>query len=255
MILNKTIKMDEKEAMEFHAVLSEAAYIPGNEKKFQYIQKYYGDRYVPLEQHTDKHHVAVMDAQTGRVHLGIRGTDITDAQSGKKADLGADALVTLGLHKLGNRYKKSDKKVKELIDEYGKENVTLGAHSLGGTIASDLSTKYGIESHSYNRGGSHATFQSNKLKSLHPAHQERSKKNNVYFSKPNTSGFDPLSLGTSIDPLANVKFVDKKQLPKKKAGIIESHSIHHFMPESPPRKAMPKKEIKRKNINGTKYTK
>lgn len=222
--------MTSTDKMERHAVISESAYIENNQDRMAHINQYYPDEYELIRKHTDKAHIAVKHKNTGKYILGIRGTDIEDTFGQRKADLQTDALVTLGLTKLSNRYKKSDKKLKKMIDEYGKEDLTITGHSLGGTITSDLVHKHDIEGHSFNRGGTHATFGKN-IKALHPVHREKAKKNNVYLSMPSASkGFDPLSLGTAIDPLASVHFVRQKKLKPEQKGVIAPHSIQHFHP-------------------------
>ena len=187
-----------------------------------------------MEEYSDKEHLVLKEINSGKIFVGIRGTDITNSQGKRIKDLGTDILVSMGLHRLGNRYKKSDKLVQKLIQKFGKNNVILCAHSLGSTISSDLSHKYDIESHGFNRGGTHHTFRGNMGKIFHPKHFNRAKKNHVYISMPSiTKGFDPLSLGTVIDPMANIHFVPQKKLPKSKQGILPSHSIHHFIGDKP----------------------
>lgn len=226
-----------QDKMEVGAVLSEAVYRKSDSAKMKDVEKYYPDRFEYLD--SDPNHLVVKDTQTGKIHLAIAGTDITGEKGNKLKDLGTDVLVTLGLHKLGNRYKKSDKILNALVKEHGKENIVLAAHSLGGTIASDLSHKYDVESHSFSRGGTHQTFSSNKYKVLHPAYRRRAKQNHVYLATPTTQGFDPLSLGTAMDPLANIHFTQPKKLAKKDQGIIAHHSIHHHTPDL--------KKVKRNN--------
>lgn len=238
--------MTSTDTMERHAVISEAAYIGGNQKKLAHIDKYYPNEYSLIDGYTNKEHVAVQHNDTGKIILGVRGTDFENTQGGKLKDLATDALVTFGLHKLSNRYKRSDKHLKKMIDEYGKENISITGHSLGGSIVSDLSHKHDIESHSFNRGGSHATFGKN-AKAIHPKHRERAKRNHVYLSTPSiTKGFDPLSLGTAIDPMANIHFVKQKKLTEEQQSVVNPHSIGHFHPKTPPRRKGVSKRIRKK---------
>ena len=228
--------MTDTKKMELHAIISESAYMSSNKDRMKHLNEFYPDEYELLKGHTDKAHFVVKHKPSDKVIMGVRGTDIEDRFGQKKKDLKTDFLVTLGLTKLSNRYKKSDKKLKSLIDEYGSENVSITGHSLGGTIVSNLVHSHDVEGHSFNRGGTHATF-GKSVKSLHPKHAERAKKNFVYLSAPSVSkGFDPLSLGTALDPLANIQFVKQHDLTEEQKGVIGPHSIHHFMPKQ----ALPK---------------
>ena len=223
---------ENNEQMEISAVLSEAVYRKGKTAKLNDVNKYYPNRF-EIQPETDSNHLVVKDSKTGKIHVAIAGTDIENEKGNRLKDLGTDALVTFGLGKLGNRYRSSDKKVSLLKEKHGKDNLVLSGHSLGGSIVSDLVHKHDIEGHSFNRGGSHHTFSTNKYKALHPTHRERAKKNNVYLTAPSLSGsvVDPLSIGTSADPLANVKFIQPKKLKKGQEGVISHHSVHHFTPE------------------------
>ena len=222
-------KNNDKDVMHRHAVISSAAYEPKNRMK--YINQYYPGEYDLLKEYSDKHHVVVRHKDTGQVVMGVRGTDIEDKQSGRRGDLATDAAVTLGLHKLSGRYRKSDRLAKSLKRDFGKDNVSLTGHSLGGTIASELSHAHDLPSHSFNRGGSHRTFHTNKILAFHPTHRKRAEQNKVYLAKPSSRGIDPLSIGTAIDPLANIQFVKQKKLGKEEQGVIGAHSVHHFLPE------------------------
>lgn len=83
----------------------------------------------------------------GKAVVAVRGT--SDLR-----DIGTDALVALGVSKKGKRYKKEKQLVKEAIDKYGKDNVSVSGHSLGGTIARDLSRDLGVKAETYNSGAS-----------------------------------------------------------------------------------------------------
>jgi hypothetical protein len=222
---------DNKDIMNRHAVISESAYMVKNTDRMNHINQFYPDEYELITEHTDKTHIAVKHKPSNKIILGIRGTDFENKFGHKKADLKTDGFVTLGLTKTTDRYKKSDKKLKNMIGEYGKDNLSITGHSLGGTITSNLVLKHGVEGHSFNRGGTHASF-GKSLKALHPTYQKRAEKNKVYFSRPSVSrGVDPLSVGTIVDPLAKVQFVDQKKLSKEQKGVIGAHSISHFTPD------------------------
>lgn len=216
--------------MEINAVLAQAVYLKKKDRMKE-VEKYYGDRFEMLPE-SDNAHLIVVDTETGKVHFAIRGTDITNTNGKRIKDLGTDILAGMGLHRIGSRYKNSDKKLNKIKKTYENEIVLTG-HSLGATITRDLSLKHNLESHSFNSGGSHKTFGMPLISSLHPKNKEKIKKNNVYFTKPKGIKADWLSIGTSLDPMANVKWIEPKKLSKDKKGVLEGHSIHHFFPHKP----------------------
>jgi hypothetical protein len=87
---------------------------------------------------------------TGKAVLSFRGTELHTKN--KMKDLGTDALLAVGLHKLSSRFKNADKATKQAMDKYGKENLTLTGHSLGGSQALYANSKHGVETHAYNPG-------------------------------------------------------------------------------------------------------
>ena len=89
----------------------------------------------------------------GKVIVGFRGTKLNDVD-----DLLDDALVVQGGIRKSDRYKKSRKEVKDLISKYGKDNVELSGHSLGGSIARELSRDLGVKADVYNPGSSFSDF-------------------------------------------------------------------------------------------------
>jgi hypothetical protein len=75
----------------------------------------------------------------GKAKIAYRGTDVTN-----KRDLGADALVALGLQDKSNRFKRAVRTADAVSVKYGKENVSLTGHSLGGSKSQYVSRKRGM---------------------------------------------------------------------------------------------------------------
>lgn len=82
----------------------------------------------------------------GTIHA-VRGTDINSTKD--KLD---DLLVLIGLNKVSNRYKKTKKLHTRVKGKYGETQLT--GHSLGGTIANNLSRETGSKATLYNPGRS-----------------------------------------------------------------------------------------------------
>jgi hypothetical protein len=78
----------------------------------------------------------------GKAKVVFRGTNFTSGTIGR--DLGTDALVALGLDWYSSRIRNSEKTVDLVIQKYGRKNVSLTGHSLGGFIASQISRTHEI---------------------------------------------------------------------------------------------------------------
>ena len=88
-------------------------------------------------------------AKDGKAVVGIRGTDFKDTK-----DLADDAAIAVGALKLTPRYKQAKKWVKKAIKRFGKENVQVSGHSLGGKIAKELAKDFGVKGSTFNAGAS-----------------------------------------------------------------------------------------------------
>ena len=221
-------ELDEKAKR--HAALVQASYKPLHLREAE-INAFYPNEYEIIKNRDN--HLVVRNRATNQVTLAMPGTDITNERNRRKRDLLTDGLVTFGVHQLGNRFQSADREVQSLIREYGKDNITIAGHSLSGQISSDLSLKHGVESYSFNRGGSHLTNRSNIFNYLNPRMRRNKKKNNVFFSRPSLKkGFDPLSILTTSDPLAKTTFVKQGELLPSEKSVLNPHSIGHFTPKN-----------------------
>ena len=209
-----------------HAALASSVYKRPDERLNE-INAYYPNEYEILR-NTDNH-LTVRNRATGKITLAISGTDIANERGRRTRDLATDGLATFGIHQFGNRFQSAERELKDLIQEHGKDNISLASHSLGATIAGDLSLKHGVESYGFNRGGSHLTNRYNLVNYLNPRMRRNRKKNNQFFSRPSIKkGFDPLSILTTSDPLANITFVKQSNLDPSERSILNPHSIGNF---------------------------
>ena len=61
-------------------------------------------------------------------------------------------MLSLGLQDLSRRFKNAKHTTNKAIDKYGKDNVSLTGHSLGGSQALYVHTKTALPTHAYNPG-------------------------------------------------------------------------------------------------------
>jgi hypothetical protein len=134
-----------------------------------------------LPELTTDDRVAYQNQNDGKVVIAFRGTDPTGfeyeghnpwasgmpflpgsgkefIQTGLKSlwdsrafrDVSTDIIMGLELEDFSSRFRKSEATTKRGIQKYGKENVTLVGHSLGGSQALEIGRKYDLETVAYN---------------------------------------------------------------------------------------------------------
>lgn len=81
----------------------------------------------------------------GKAKIAYRGT-----KPSNKKDLAADALITIGAQDHSNRFKRAVRTADQVSKKYGKENVSLTGHSLGGSQAQYVSRKRGLKATGFN---------------------------------------------------------------------------------------------------------
>jgi predicted esterase YcpF (UPF0227 family) len=85
--------------------------------------------------------------ETQKAVVAFRGTNPKNLK-----DLGTDALIALGMGHFGSRFKNAKDATDQTIAKYGKGNVSLTGHSLGGSQALFVNSKTGLETHAFNPG-------------------------------------------------------------------------------------------------------
>lgn len=96
-----------------------------------------------------------VDPNSKHVTIAFRGTDLHHA-SNRWRDIGADAAVFFGMEGWNHRFTHQVEATKKIIDKYGKDNVSLTGHSLGGSIGMYVSSKLGVKANVFNAGVSPA---------------------------------------------------------------------------------------------------
>ena len=90
-----------------------------------------------------------MYATLNKSHIivGERGTVVSDLE-----DLGNDGRVVMGNLHNARRFKEEDAFIGKLKKEFPDSRITITGHSLGGSYASRLAHKHGIEAYAWNEG-------------------------------------------------------------------------------------------------------
>lgn len=183
-----------------YARLSSGAYGEGKEE----IEGYDIDKDL-----SNRNRTVYVDKDTGKAVVSFRGTKLNSKN--KLGDLGADAMIALGLQKHSSRFKNAKKVTKQAIDKYGKDNVVLTGHSLGGSQALHANRVYDVPTFVYNPGvGLGDVTESMKGKAV---------KNKATIF---TTGYDPISM---LSPLVS-KSRTIYRVGKKK---LNPHSLKNFL--------------------------
>lgn len=85
------------------------------------------------------------DNQTGKATVAFSGTrGVKDAK--------ADLAIFAGMEQKDPQFQQALQTTKNVISKYGKDNVSVTGHSLGGTKTSYVSSKLGVKGTTYNQG-------------------------------------------------------------------------------------------------------
>lgn len=122
--------------------MARAAYNTG-----KYSEDYDRQGYVVDKELSDVHRTVFFNPQNKRAVVSYRGTKVSDVR-----DLAADLAIVRGSEGSTPRFKQSLKLAEKAIKKYGKENVTLTGHSLGGSQAIYVGHKTGLTAHAFNPG-------------------------------------------------------------------------------------------------------
>ena len=82
---------------------------------------------------------------SGHVVIAFRGTNVLDAR-----DTSTDLLLAAGATGLSHRFYNAENVTRAVINKYGRKNVTVTGHSLGGSQALHVSRKFGVNAYVYN---------------------------------------------------------------------------------------------------------
>jgi hypothetical protein len=213
----KELTQQEKEQIDFYAKLANASYQKPQKRQSYNINYGLKDKGLIYDADaSDKFHAVYINPTDKKVYVSIRGTQLKHGYGEAITDLLTDAQLAFGGIEGTKRFKASDKKINDLKAKYPDMNIETYGHSLGGTVGSHLSKKYGIVSHNFNTGSGvldpKVVFEG-KFKQFDPNYKE----NTHYY---HTGDFDVLSETSLVRPGTH-HIYDKKE-------NVGSHALTNF---------------------------
>ena len=177
--INKQTGSASEYSKEDYAMLSNAVYNKGDAKN---VEGWNIDQSLSNDDVT-----TYVDPATGKVIQSYRGTDLKHPKRGWK-DFQADIGELTGYVRKTTRFKEARRMAQAAADKYGKDNVSVTGHSLGGAIANDVSSSIGLQAYSFNPlvGYTRIYDEKNKQVDYSKVHQ---------FSNPH----DPVSLLSAFE--------------------------------------------------------
>ncbi len=163
-----------------------------------------------VESLTNKESTVLHNPITKETHVSYRGTDPTNIK-----DVGADLAILTALEKKTKRYKNAENKFIKTVEKFGKDNITVSGHSLGGGQALHVAEKFGIKSYTFN-----------------PAVSARQVVNST--SKVEQNIYRTLTDVVSVNSLFGGKNrkINHVRNSIGKENLLDSHKLDHFFDKS-----------------------
>ena len=201
----------DKIPMKIFALLSKISYTEERKRPLE-LNKYHLNQMTELKNFSSNDVLTVKDKYSSFVIIAIRGTDIKNITNNRIRDLVQDYGILAGDDDAVSRTKKLISLVEKVISKFGKNNVILTGHSLGGFIACRISDLLNVRVIAFNIGSSLLDG------------KERDNSNIIHYSTNN-----PLR---GIIDIASISTVLKDNyrtiIVKQKVGI-DVHSINNFI--------------------------
>jgi len=207
-----------------YAILSKAAYLGGeadaSRVKKQLAKQGLANTYDYVPSLSNGNHSTFFNRKTNKAVIAYRGTDLSNIK-----DLFTDAAIFFGVERMTPRFADALDTAKAAQKQFGKRNVEVTGHSLGGSQALYVTSKTGIPSYAYNPG---KTFERFDLLSRYDDVRDffcpKCDKMNPSNTTIYTTGLDPISLN-SMRADADVNYIVPRQL--------DVHGIDNFIADSP----------------------
>lgn len=174
-----------KADVSYHAKIANSSYIQPSKRAF-YVKTYLKNLVYDADV-SNEYFAVLLDTKKKILYLSIRGTELNRGFKIAFEDLITDLAVSLRKVDITKRYKYIESELIKLKSKYPSYTIKLVGHSLGASVAHELSKKYDLESHNFNTGSGVRS-----LKDFRP----NSDNSKIYFY--HTPEFDALSKSSEI---------------------------------------------------------
>lgn len=198
-----------------YAAFAQSSYVRRRDDKESKLSKHLGDNHgYTLDRNlTNKHMSVWVNEDEKEVVTSFRGTNVKDAE-----DLATDAHIAVGLENMSQRFRRSEREFKTVLDHYDGFNHVLASHSLGATLNTRMAHVYRdqvTDVHNYNPGSSVSAVLSglkNKITGTDNSHIH------TYHV-----AYDPISMLAAGDTSHDVHIIDPLR------GSVNAHSLDQFL--------------------------
>jgi hypothetical protein len=200
----------DKIPMQIFALLAKISYTEERKRPLE-LHKYKMDQFTELNHYSSNDVLTVKDKYSSFVIIAIRGTDIKNLTNNRIRDLVQDYGILAGDDNSVTRTKKLIFLVEKAIYKFGKKNVILTGHSLGGFIACRISDLLGVKVIAFNIGSSLLDG------------KERENPNIIHYTTNN-----PLKGIIDIASISTVLKDNYRTIIVKQKSGVDVHSINNF---------------------------
>ncbi len=201
------------------AYMAKAAYHRNDMSQEVYQLGYTVDEDLSDSNVSDTDHIYTTFTKNGKAVVAYRGTNPFNT-----SDLHADLAISNGTYSWHGRFTGAEMAYVNAVNKYGKDNVQVTGHSLGGSQALHMGRKFGAHGAVFAPGMGAGSW------SLHKSPITIVVMDPLYgYKSPTGAGFfaiDPVSL------LAHQSFVPEDQVwvtPKHRYGI-QNHGMDNYLP-------------------------
>ena len=197
--------------MKMFALMAKISYTDEKKRPLK-LHKYKLDQFTELNNYSNNDVMTLKDKKTNIIIIAIRGTDIKNVTNNRIRDLIQDYSILVGDDENVKRTKKLIYLVDKSINTFGKNNVILTGHSLGGFISARISDLLGVKAIVFNMGSS---FLDGK---------ERDNPNIIHYTTNN-----PFKGIIDIASISSVLKDNYRTIIVKQKTGVNVHSINNFI--------------------------